>query len=176
MNSLIKLRHIISKVRPFCRLSSTTNNIYEPDYLHLLKSKVPLYDTINIQMRGHDYAILENYQKLVHNMAKNMDIDVEDAWAVPAQDMQITTYKENSEVINSQYSLKTYERSVQITDVSSLKLPILLRALEASTPMGVSIAVVNHEDYHEEVRYIPDKELLELKQELDEMGGPRKVR
>lgn len=91
-------------------------------YFQLMKSKVPLYDTLNIQLRGYDFAILESYQKLVHNIAKNMDVNVEDGWATPAQDLQISTYKPNSEIVASQYQLKRYERTVQVTDISALQV------------------------------------------------------
>lgn len=84
-----------------------------------MKSKVPLYDTVNIQLRGHDFAVLESFQKFVHNIVKNADVDVEDCWGVPAQDIQVTMYKPNSEIVTSQYLLKNYERTVQITDVSA---------------------------------------------------------
>jgi hypothetical protein len=50
----------------------------------------------------------------------------------------------------------------------------VLRALEASTPAGVTVHVVPHEEWHEEVRYVPDTELKALKQELDDLGGPLK--
>lgn len=53
------------------------------------------------------------------------------------------------------------------------QLQILLRAVEASTPEGVTVQVVPHEEYHEEVRYIPDQELKTLKQELEEMAAAR---
>lgn len=84
-----------------------------------MKSKVPLYDTLNIQLRGHDFAVLENFQKFVHSIAKNADVDVEDCWGVPAQDIQVSTYKPNSEIVTNQYLLRNYERTVQITDVSA---------------------------------------------------------
>lgn len=87
-----------------------------------MKSKVPLYDTLNIQMRGFDFAVLENYQKIVDNVARNMDINVEDAWATPAQELQITTYKRNSEIVDSKYLLKNYERTVQVTDISAMQV------------------------------------------------------
>lgn len=83
-----------------------------------MKSKIPLHDTLNIQMRGFDYSILESYQKLVNRIATNMDINVEDGWATPAQQLQITTYRPNSEIVESKYSLNNYERTVQITDIS----------------------------------------------------------
>lgn len=70
-------------------------------------------------MRGYDFAVLESYQKLIHNLAKNMDINVEDAWATPAQHLQIVAYKPNSEVLDSKYFLKNYERTIQVTDISA---------------------------------------------------------
>lgn len=51
-----------------------------------------------------------------------------------------------------------------------------MRAIEASTPSGVTVHITEHMEYDEEVRYVPDKELLTLKQELDEIGGARKTK
>ncbi|KAL1506371.1 hypothetical protein ABEB36_005745 [Hypothenemus hampei] len=153
---------------------SFSNSLYEPDYLEMLQSKIPLYDTLNIQLRGYDYPILESYQKYLHNLIKNMDINVEDAWALPAQELQISTYKSQSEVVNHQYKLSIYDRTIQITDISTVTLPTLFRVIEATTPVGVTVQVVPHAEHHEEDRYIPDGELNKLKEELDQMGGPSK--
>ncbi|KAF2891605.1 hypothetical protein ILUMI_14568, partial [Ignelater luminosus] len=139
-----------------------------------LKSKVPLYDLVNIQLKGYDYPVLESFQKSVHHIAKNMDIDVEECWATPAKHEQIKVFKPKSEVVGAQYELKTYERTVQIANASSLQLSILLQAVEAAIPAGVTVNVVPHEEEHEEIRYVPDHELIKLKQELDHMGGPRR--
>lgn len=87
-----------------------------------MKSKIPLYDTLNIQIKGYDYAILESFQKLLHNLAKNMDINVEDAWAVPPQHLNVSTYKPRSALVQSQYSLKVYRRMVQVTDMTSIQV------------------------------------------------------
>lgn len=87
-----------------------------------MKPKVPLYDTLNIQLRGYDFPVLESYQKLLHNIARNMDVNVEDAWAIPAQDLQVSNYKPNSEIVATQYFLKKYERTVQVTDISALQV------------------------------------------------------
>lgn len=87
-----------------------------------MKPKVPLYDTLNIQLRGYDFPVLESYQKYLHTIIKNLDINVEDAWACPAQELQISTYKPKSEIVNTQYKLLMYSRTVQITDVSSTQV------------------------------------------------------
>lgn len=54
------------------------SSIYEPDYLDMLKPDVPEYEEINVQMKGYDFAVLESFQKLVHTIAENMDIEVSD--------------------------------------------------------------------------------------------------
>ncbi|XP_022235533.1 uncharacterized protein LOC106475790 isoform X1 [Limulus polyphemus] len=51
---------------------------YEPEYLELLKPSVPLYEVLNVQVKGHDFAVLEQFAKYVHNIALKMDIEVED--------------------------------------------------------------------------------------------------
>ena len=52
--------------------------------------------------------------------------------------------------------------------------PILLSVLTTSLPEGVSLSVHEHLPDHEEVRYVPDLELKDLKTQLDVMGGPSK--
>lgn len=53
-------------------------SVYEPEYLDMLKPDVPEYEEVNVQMKGYDFAILESFQKFVHNIANNMDIEVSD--------------------------------------------------------------------------------------------------
>jgi len=53
-------------------------SVYEPDYLDMLRPDIPEYEEINVQMKGYDFAVLESFQKFVHNIAENMDIEVVD--------------------------------------------------------------------------------------------------
>ncbi|KAF5300027.1 hypothetical protein FQR65_LT09284 [Abscondita terminalis] len=173
MNNLI--RGLNACQRTFMRTQRLySKDLYEPPYLELLKSKIPVYDTLNIQLRGYDYPQLESYQKLIHNYAKNMNVQVEDGWAIPAQHMQVVAYKPNTEVVQSQYNFRIYERNLQVMGITSLQLATLLRVLDSSVPSGVTVKIHPHEEYHEEVRYVPDLELASLKQQLDDMGGPSK--
>ncbi|GLV31217.1 mitochondrial ribosomal protein L48 [Carabus blaptoides fortunei] len=148
------------------------SKLYEPAYLESIKSKIPLYDTLNIQLKGYDYPVLEHYQKFLHNMLKNMDVAVEECWATPAQHSQIVRYKAKSSVIDSEYTLKQYERNIQIVDVSATQLPVVLRVLDTTVPEGVTLSVHEHDDWYEEVRYVPDKELLDLKSQLEDISTP----
>lgn len=141
-----------------------------------MKPKIPLYEAINIQLSGYDYAILESFHKFVNHIAKDMDVSVEDSWGLPHREVQITAYKPQSEIVQSVFNLKVYRRVLQVTDISTVQLPILIRAIEASTPSGVTVSIEQHAEHHDEERYIPDKELLNLKQELEDLGGPRKTK
>lgn len=120
-----------------------SGSLYEPEYLEVIffviniqqyliemcfkgmKSPVPLYDTLNIQLSGYDFPILESYQKYLHNIIKNMDINVEDSWANPAVELQISSYKPQSEIVNAQFKLQQYQRTVQITDISTVQVSVI---------------------------------------------------
>lgn len=61
-----------------------------------------------------------------------------------------------------------------MSDISAPIYPTLLRLAQAGLPEGISFEVVEHCPEHDEIRYVPDRELLELKDQLEEMGGARR--
>lgn len=61
----------IPTVRPY-------GSVYEPDYLDMLQPEIPEYEELNVQMKGYDFAVLESFQKFVHTVAENMDLEVSD--------------------------------------------------------------------------------------------------
>ncbi|XP_063222316.1 large ribosomal subunit protein mL48 [Bacillus rossius redtenbacheri] len=152
--------------------SRSLQGIYEPDYLDKLKPDIPVYNALNIQMKGYDFPVLENYQKFVHSIAESMDIEVEDSWALPPQHLQIQRYKPQSSIVDSEYKLLVYERNVQVTDLPSTVAAVFLEVIQAVLPEGVSLSVHEHLREHEEARFVPDQQLKELKTELDSLGGP----
>ena len=54
------------------------------------------------------------------------------------------------------------------------KAPLFLHIIQAALPEGVRMTVKLHDDADEELRYVPDLELTQLKSELEAMGGPSK--
>lgn len=54
------------------------------------------------------------------------------------------------------------------------KAPLFFHIIQAALPEGVRMTVKPHDDTDEELRYVPDLELTQLKNELDAMGGPSK--
>lgn len=127
-------------------------------------------------MSGYDYPILENYQKFIHDVCESLDLCVEDGWALPAKEETITRFKPFSSIVETSYTLKTYKRVIQVSDVKAHLTPLLLRLIQAGQPEGVDLHVVEHTDMHDLERYVPDKELKTLKEQLTEMGGPSRTR
>lgn len=41
-----------------------------------MKPKFPQYETLNFQIRGYDFPVLESYQKYLHNFAESLELDV----------------------------------------------------------------------------------------------------
>lgn len=153
--------------------TSTCHMVYqdEPDYLKYLKPQVPVYDLINIQLKGYDYTVLEHYGKHVHKIAVNMDIEVTDAWASPHQAVHITNKEANTSKVLHNYYLNLYERNIQVTKMAAYSAATFFEIIQSVLPAGVSVSIHPHEQKHEEYRYIPDFELIELKRQLLEVSA-----
>ncbi|KAK0181326.1 hypothetical protein PV327_003619 [Microctonus hyperodae] len=99
-----------------------------------------------------------------------MDIDIDASYALPAKKLKIDKYKSFSSVTEQEYVLNIYERNIQLNNLPFVRLPIFIRLLEAAIPEGVTLKVEVWDPDKEEMRYIPDKELLDLKGELETMA------
>ncbi|XP_055386085.1 39S ribosomal protein L48, mitochondrial [Condylostylus longicornis] len=159
----------------FRSVSTTRKNfkIYEPDYLDSLKSKYPQYECLNFQVKGYDYPILESYQKFLHNVAEYLEMDVSESYASPPQKSLVQRFKPSSSVVEAEYSLTTYERNIQISDMDAPTYPLFLRIAQAALPEGVTLNVFEYDEEFEEKRYVPDRDLLELKAQLENLQGTR---
>ncbi|XP_077284839.1 mitochondrial ribosomal protein L48 [Arctopsyche grandis] len=171
INCLIR-RHLSSSKILYERRYPT--DLHEPDYLDSLLPDTPIYDSLNIQLKGYDYPVLENFQRYIHKMAKILDVDVEECWGTPSQKLKIHRYQQASTIVESEYTLTKYERNLQITDVPSATYPVLLRMIHECTPEGVNVKVHDSQSDDQEVRFIPDNLLISLKNQLENIGGSQK--
>lgn len=134
---------------------------------------MPTYDIINIEITGYDYPIIESYQKLVHQACDNLEMSVADCWALPAKEETVTKFKPETSTVDATYTMRTFKRVVQLEQVKAHQLPLLTRIIQAGLPEGVKFSIMEHvTDIHDKERYVPDKELIDLKQELTDIGGP----
>ncbi|KAL1463544.1 hypothetical protein WDU94_015285 [Cyamophila willieti] len=154
----------------------STYNYFEPEYLDHLSPEIPLYDQVNVQLKGYDYPLLESYQKYVHKIAASLDIDSGEGWALPPQKFEITRTEPNSSVVDANYQLNIYNRNLQVVDVPATIMPIFLETIQAGLPGGVDLQVHVHTNEHDEERFVPDLELKELEMKLEEIGGPRDIK
>lgn len=151
-----------------------TKPLYEPPYLESLKPKYPTYDCLNFKITGYDFTVLESYQRFMHKFAEALDLDVSECWAHPPKKERIVKYKPNSSTIESEYNMTTYIRFIQISEIQAPIYTLYLRFIESAIPEGVTLSVIHNTDKVEESRYVPDKNLLDLKVQLEEAGGPLK--
>ncbi|XP_031624189.1 uncharacterized protein LOC116341336 [Contarinia nasturtii] len=153
------------------------SNLFEPDYLDALKPKHPIYPCVNFQITGYDFAVLESFHRFLYRTADSYDFDVSECWAVPAKDLHVTKLKANSETVESEFKLKIYERNMQVYNLSANFYPVYLRLIQAALPEGVTLKVVEHQpDIHEEIRYVPDTDLKQLQDELEELRSTHKTK
>ncbi|XP_014356798.2 uncharacterized protein LOC106709492 [Papilio machaon] len=180
ISSLCKINHIL-KTNSIIRSTAVILNqqkrlkadLYEPDYLISMEPDEPVYDCLNLQLKSYDFAVLEACQAEIHRVADIMGVQVDECWATPAQQLKVQRYKPRGTVVDAEYNLNVYERNVQVVDVPAWALGTLLRLARAYLPEGCTLNVHEHTVDHEEIRYVPDNELLELKQQLEDMGGSR---
>ena len=123
-------------------------------------------------IRGDDFSVLETYTKYVHNLTDSFGIQTE-CFAVPGKSSHIKLFYPSSANVEHTYDLTKYERVVQVEDVPSTKLPIIIEALKLNAPAGVEVTIKKPDADEEENRYIPDRDLLELKEKIEEIEGKK---
>lgn len=64
----------------------------------------------------------------------------------------------------------------QVYNLPAHFFPVYLRLVQAALPEGVTLNVIEHQPDHDEIRYVPDTELKELQEELEDLGGARKMK
>ncbi|KAL4702279.1 hypothetical protein ACJJTC_018593 [Scirpophaga incertulas] len=151
-----KICNLLKSSNTACRevtphITRFKSDLYEPDYLISMEPDEPVYDCLNLQLKGYDFTLLEACQSQIHRYAEVMGIQVDECWATPAQQIKVQRFKPGGTVVDSEYLLNVYERNIQVVDVPAFA-------------MG---------DAAPETRYVPDNQLKELQHQLEEMGGSR---
>ncbi|XP_014670187.1 PREDICTED: 39S ribosomal protein L48, mitochondrial-like [Priapulus caudatus] len=154
--------------------STTGESIFGPSFED--ENAIPEYDTININIKGYDFAVLEKYARYVHNTAENIGINVTNSWPVLPQASLVQRIKQRSNLVEAEYNLSLYERVVQVDKLPSTLATILLDVIQTSLPEGIQFTMKYHTQLADISRYIPDRELKELEAQLTDLGGPSEDR
>jgi len=144
-----------------------SGSLYEPDYINV-KPEIPVYDTLNIRLRGYDFVILESYTKYVHRTADMLDLHT-DMYPVPARTCTAQSYRQQTSQVEQQYNLSLYERVVQVDNLSSTLAPILIQLLQSNMPAGVQMTIKPVDEEEESFRYVPDLTLMELHSQIADL-------
>lgn len=147
----------------------------EPADDQAVSTEVPLHDTLWIQLKGYDFAVLESFAKYANKITNTFGLDTA-AFPVPARTSHTQIYKPLSSVVESEYNLALYERVVQVENLSSTLAPILIELLQTNIPAGVQMTIKQPDPEEDEFRYVPDLTLLELKAEVAELEKVREDR
>ena len=110
---------------------------------------------------------MESYGSYLHRLLNKLGVNVSNYWCAPNTTEKIETLKHESNVLESTYDLNLYERNVQIENLSSRLVSILVDLVGRSLPVGVQVSIHEHDEkVHETSRYIPNHDLAEFKREL----------
>jgi len=162
------LRYPVRAGSKLCFSTTTSHRgTFEPDYLDTSGPVIPTYPPLNIQIKGYNFDVLESLQSYIHNLAENMGIDVDNAWATPAKTYQLTTFVEGGTRPKDTYNLNLYERNVQVVGLRSVDAPILIDTIRIALPEGVILNVHEHTREMAEERWIADPFIDSLRTELD---------
>ena len=142
---------------------------YDPPYLNR-EPPFPCYELMNINIKGYDYVALGNYFEYIERICQALKVDVVEAYAVPSRSLKIKTYQPFSSNIEKEYKLNMYHRVVRIQNVKSTLLPLLFETIQLNLPEGVQLNVTIPTPQEDEYRYVPDIELDELKNKLEEFN------
>jgi large subunit ribosomal protein L48 len=154
----------------------TSNELrfYDPPYLKQ-EPPFPNYEVLNINIKGYDHISLDQYYKFIEKLCNAFKVDVSEAYAMPARSYNIKTYQPFSLNLDKEYTLKMFHRIVRINNLKSTIAPILFESIQLNLPEGVHMTINVPDVEEEEFRYIPDIELNELKNKLDEMSKKPKA-
>ena len=155
--------------------STPSKGTFEPDYLDSSGPVIPTYPPLNIQIQGYNFDVLESLQSYIHNLAENMGIDVETAWATPAKTFQITTFIEGGIRPKETNNVNLFERNVQVVGLRSVDAPILIDTIRTALPEGVILSVHEHTREMAEERWIADPFIDSLRTELDTAAEERAI-
>lgn len=140
---------------------------YDPPYINK-EPPFPNYELININIHGYDYSVLDTFFKYLERLCNSLKVDVVEAYAMPCRNYKIKTYQPFSATLDREFKLNNYHRVVRIQSLKSTMAPLLFEAIQMNLPMGVQLNVTVPTEEEDEFRYVPDIELNELKQKLED--------
>lgn len=161
-----------SKKRLVDYLTSNTQSAnalkyYDPPYLSR-EPPFPNYDELNMNFKGYDYVSLNVFYKYVEKLCNSLNVNVVSSYAVPAQSLKVKTLVQFSSKLDKEFDLNIYHRVVRVKGLKSTMAPLLFEAVQLNLPEGVQMSVSAPTAEEDDYRYVPDIELNELRERLED--------
>merc|ERR1712025_1404469 len=118
------------------------------------------------KVKGYNFDVLESLQSWIHNLAENMGITVEEAWATPAKSYTMTTYYAGGTLPKDTFDVNIFERNVQVVNMRSIDAPLLIDTIRRGLPEGVTMSIHEHTVEMAEERWIADPFIDSLRSEI----------
>lgn len=120
------------------------------------------YGTLNVKVSGYDMTLVEHYSQYIHNLCNRLGIKVSESYALPTKTTEVLLMQDQGTKMLVDAVLKTHERVVQVSSLSTSLCPIFLDVLLKSQPEGVDLSVAEHSeaDFHARFKARPELEGL----------------
>lgn len=145
---------------------------HEPEYLDKLKPSIPYYEYYNFQLKGYDFAVLEQFARLIQRLCVDAGVKLESFWPVPARLIKLETYAIDSSFVETTEEVKIHQRTVQVKHLTTTQLSILIDVINQAKPPGVIVSFLQHTQDQEDDKYIVDLKLKNAEAELEELKKP----
>merc|ERR1712136_170506 len=114
------------------------------------------FNALNFTISGFDLVLVEEFAKFTHQLMNKHRQNVVEAYALPAYDVVLKSADSNTisvDRMRSVFTLRRYQRVVQVKDIPSTLYPVLLQVMMHSVPQSVEFQVKEHTEEDLAMRY-----------------------
>lgn len=104
------------------------------------------YGTLNVKVSGYDMTLVEHYSQYIHNLCNRLGIKVSESYALPTKSTEVLLMPDQGTKMLVDAVLKTHERIVQVSSLSTSLCPVFLDVLLKNQPEGVELSVREHSE------------------------------
>ena len=164
MVSLVRNVSKISLIRPLLGLSRG----YSQEAVQQTEEDI-LYKKIDVEIKGHDVAVLRSYTKFICHAAKELDITVEQKASPPKVIDKLSLLK-SVHVYKKhfvQYEMRTHYRAIELKRLTGSTADIFLEYIQRNVPEGVGMKTTRTQLLEMPEHITPTEDILELQPEKE---------
>uniref|UniRef100_A0A8C6SX26 Large ribosomal subunit protein mL48 n=1 Tax=Neogobius melanostomus TaxID=47308 RepID=A0A8C6SX26_9GOBI len=120
------------------------------------------YGTLSVIVSGYDMTLVEHYSQYIHNFCNRLGVKVSESYALPTKSTEVLLLQDQGTKMLVDAMLKTHERVVQVSSLTTSLCPVFLDVLLKNQPEGVELLIREHSeaDFHARFKARPELEGL----------------